>query len=350
MQRSRARMGPSQRQALHDRGVAARRLSREEERNIRKEEADLNGFFKELELCKDLRVCNVCGEKRNAMMIPDKNAFHQDDHLFESLEEDELDKFCHEPDDEDDLVMCCLACLKYLKKGNRPPHAFKFPPVDEELLRLTWMEFRCVRPYIPFVTVYNAFGAEKKSGTQFVTKGQTANFYNPLKDTLSKIPRRPTEADFICVKSRNAQLSMEDLKVRPKLLARIALRLKQRHRYEEHIDLDDEHIEELREMFDDEESQLADGLLINSDDDDKSETVSECEDEEEDDEDQDGDMRQSSRAATEEGETDEDDGEVPGKADCSCLRARNNRRGSLLTTSLSMYSLSLLTSVLRTQC
>jgi hypothetical protein len=70
------------------------------------------------------------------MTIPDKNSFRQDDHLFQPLEEDGLDKFCYEPDDEDDLVMCCLACLKYLKKGNRPPHAFKFPPIDEDVREL----------------------------------------------------------------------------------------------------------------------------------------------------------------------------------------------------------------------
>ena len=54
----------------------------------RNELHDLNAFHAHLDQCKVLRICSVCGEKRNSIEIPDGNSFHVMDPLFDPLEDD----------------------------------------------------------------------------------------------------------------------------------------------------------------------------------------------------------------------------------------------------------------------
>ena len=237
-----------QRKAERAKNTAARAL-------IRKQEADLRDFHAYLDLCKHTRICNVCGERRNSHDVPDANRISLNDALFDPLlDNDGQLVMCYYKEDDDEsesdgCVWCCVACHRKLLKGDRPDHAYRLPDVDKELVECSLMELQSIRPVIPFVQIHYAFGAKTKDeGSQYITKGQSANIYNKVKDVLDNIPRRRSETEMVFIRTKKSIFTEADLRIRPAFIARKAREMKARHLYSASFQLNDEYIAELDEL------------------------------------------------------------------------------------------------------
>jgi hypothetical protein len=113
------------------------------------------------------------------------------------------------------------------------------------------MELQSIRPVIPFVQIHYAFGAKTKDeGAQYITKGQSANIYNKVKDVLDNIPRRRSETEMVFIRTKKSIFSEADLRIRPAFIARKAREMKARHLYSASFQLNDEYIAELDELDD----------------------------------------------------------------------------------------------------
>ena len=238
----------AQRKAERAKNTAARAL-------IRKQEADLRDFHAYLDRCKHTRICNVCGERRNSNHIPDANRISLNDTLFDPLLDNDgklVMCYYNEDDDEaesDGCVWCCVACHRKLLKGDRPDHAYRLPDVDKDLAECSLMELQSIRPVIPFVQIHYAFGAKTKDeGAQYITKGQSANIYNKVKDVLDNIPRRRSETEMVFIRTKKSIFTEADLRIRPAFIARKAREMKARHLYSASFQLNDEYIAELDEL------------------------------------------------------------------------------------------------------
>ena len=103
------------------------------------------------------------------------------------------------------LVRVCKKCNDALRSTKkRPKLALHFPPQDPRFTCLSSLEFKLIRPVVPFVAMYRLYAGSEQ---QHCTYGNSINFYNDAMEVTRKLPRPVGNADAIFVRATRTDVS-----------------------------------------------------------------------------------------------------------------------------------------------
>jgi hypothetical protein len=144
---------------------------------------DLQDFYTRLDDCANLRVCACCGEERGRHEIPDA-VYAADDAVWAPMEGN-LVRVDGQP------LRRCEHCMYVMRRGKRPKWALHFPSLNPMLSQLNALEMRLLRPRVPVVETVMTRGGQR------ALVGQSITFYNDIATVVNRLPRRPSQSDYV---------------------------------------------------------------------------------------------------------------------------------------------------------
>jgi hypothetical protein len=187
----------------------------------------------------ELRICASCGEERSALIIPDAT-YSADHSLWAALDYRPLVVANHP-------LRCCRRCHSYLSRRRpiRPPHAIHYttPPVTHLVSQLTQFERALISPIAVVNKLVTAPGGQR------ALLGGSVTYINDAATVVLKLPRTPTEAGFVHLRTVNATTHAIKLqRVRPELLrVTLAALIRSKHRAFANVVIDETNLAALEE-------------------------------------------------------------------------------------------------------
>ena len=216
---------------------------------------DRDAFFRDIDSPLAL-ICGGCGALSNPKQMKMRTWSH-DEKFFEPLWYDDhatgvkqngiIDAAIVEKVDANGVRHCavplCTSCMTALQHKRVPKFSkasgFKLCDIPPELAELNPMETKMIGLGVCFTTCFQV------SGGQHFTTGNSINYFNDSFDVVRKLPRPLTRAGVIRLKASGEDQRTSYYNVRPQLLKKALIWLREHNPLYRDVEIDEEVLQEL---------------------------------------------------------------------------------------------------------